>query len=293
MTDPAGKTENTDTPPAERPGLYPALPAAQGRLAPVTAESGGEAVAGVGEEAGAGSDPEAGKASGSEAGGGKGALPAASRRPLWLRRRSIGALGLFGLGGVIAVAGLWGGLWSDKDASDNGAQSASDAAASAPSPSEEAIRTFTDNYDAEKIANHYAARFGRNPDELLSIVHHTAVAARENKLSPFLLLAIIAHESRFLPSARNNAGAEGLMQIVSTVHKKRYAPYGGIRMAYLPEVNIRIGATILRDCIALTKSVRGGLRCYAGAINSDDAFVDYVLGEATMIKRMASLSPGR
>lgn len=157
-------------------------------------------------------------------------------------------------------------------------------------PAEEADRTFTANYDAEKIANFYGAKYQRNTDYLLTIVHHAAAVAKENDVSPFILLAIISHESNFLHTARNNSGAEGLMQIMTNVHKKRFERYGGIRMTYVPEVNIRVGATILRECIDIMKSVRGGLRCYAGTINSDDGgFVDFVLGEATLVKKMASL----
>jgi len=156
-------------------------------------------------------------------------------------------------------------------------------------PPEEADRSFTDNYDAEKIANYYGAKYKRSTDYLLTVIHHTAAAAKENNVSPFILLAIISHESNFLDTARNSSGAEGLMQIMTTVHKKRFEPYGGIQMTYLPEVNIRVGATILRECIGIMKSVSGGLRCYAGTINSDDGgFLDFVLREANMIKKIAS-----
>lgn len=158
------------------------------------------------------------------------------------------------------------------------------------SPVEEADRSFTNNYDAEKIANYYGAKYKRSTDYLLTIIHHAAVAANENNVSPFILLAIISHESNFLHTARNSSGAEGLMQIMTTVHKKRFERYGGTQMTYLPEVNIRVGATILRECIGIMKSVSGGLRCYAGTINDDGGFLDFVLREAAMIKKIASRS---
>lgn len=160
------------------------------------------------------------------------------------------------------------------------------------SPIEEVVNTFADDYDAEKIANYYGTKYQRDIEYLLTIIHHTATAAKENNVSPFILLAIISHESNFLHTAQNNSGAAGLMQIMPAIHKKRFERYGGIRMTFVPEVNIRVGATILRDCIAIMKSVSGGLRCYAGTINSDDGgFINFVLSEASMIKKMASRAP--
>ena len=147
---------------------------------------------------------------------------------------------------------------------------------------------FHQNHDAAKIANYYAAKYRRNADYLLEIVENTFTAAENYKLSPFILLAIISHESNFLRTAKNPSGAEGLMQVMTPVHKKRFEEYGGVQTTYIPEVNIRVGATILRDCIDIMKSVRGGLQCYAGTVNGDDGgFVDYVITEATMIKKMS------
>lgn len=143
-------------------------------------------------------------------------------------------------------------------------------------------------YDEQKIVNYYAFKYRRNPDYLTEIIRYAFTAAQENEVSPFILLAIISHESNFLSAARNSSGAEGLMQIMTPVHKKRFEIYGGIQTAFIPEINIRVGASILRECIGIMKSVKGGLRCYAGTVNSDDGgFVDYVLNEANMMKKMA------
>ena len=167
--------------------------------------------------------------------------------------------------------------------------------ASMPSTSEqntkttgEPDKTILDDYDDQKIANYYAAKYRRNPDYLLEIVRYVIAAAKENDVSPFVLLAIISHESNFLHTARSLSGAEGLMQIMTPVHKKRFENYGGIQTTFVPEVNIRVGAAILKECIGIMKSVRGGLRCYAGTITGDDAgFVVYVLAEAAMLKKLS------
>lgn len=154
----------------------------------------------------------------------------------------------------------------------------------------EANRIFAESYDAEKIVNFYKAKYPRSDHYLLTIIVQDAVAsAEESSVSPFILLAIISHESNFQPMVRNKSGATGLMQIIINVHKKRFEQYGGIQKVYLPEVNIRIGAAILSECIGIMKSVRGGLNCYAGTVNRDDkGFVNFVLKEAIMVKKIAT-----
>ena len=160
-------------------------------------------------------------------------------------------------------------------------------AAPAAGPVKDAALTFSDQYDTTKIARHYAQKFRQDADYVLGIVNHAAASARKYNVSPFVLLAIIAHESQFRASARNGAGAEGLMQIVTKVHKKRFERYGGPQMTFVPEVNIHVGAGILSDCMGGTKIVSNGLRCYAGAFNT--SFVNFTLREAALLEKMAAL----
>lgn len=152
-----------------------------------------------------------------------------------------------------------------------------------------ADRSFTDKYDAEKIAHYYGKKFRQNSNYVLDIVRHAAIVGKEQNVSPFILLAIISHESNFQHLARNKSGAEGLMQIITKVHRKRFERYGGVQATFLPKVNIQVGAAILRECIGLTKSVHRGLRCYAGTLNSSDGgFVNFVQREAAMLRKMAA-----
>lgn len=157
----------------------------------------------------------------------------------------------------------------------------------AAAPVTDAGVAFSDQYDAAKIARHYAGKFRQDADYVLGIVNHAAASARKYNVSPFVLLAIIAHESQFRATARNGAGAEGLMQIVTKVHKKRFTPYGGPGMTFVPEVNIQVGAGILSECMGGTKTVSNGLRCYAGAFNT--SFVNFTLREAALLEKMAAL----
>jgi soluble lytic murein transglycosylase-like protein len=78
----------------------------------------------------------------------------------------------------------------------------------------------------------------------------------------------MATESSFNPNAQSHAGAQGLMQVLTRVHTEKFEPYGGAVAAFIPEANIRVGALILKACIAKAGSLEAGLRSYLGAPNA-------------------------
>jgi len=106
------------------------------------------------------------------------------------------------------------------------------------------------------------------------------------------LLAVISVESNFNPMTKSEAGAEGLMQVMTNVHKEKYAPYGGVAGAVKPEVNIRIGAYILKYLIATSGSLRNGLKFYVGAGNADNdgGYADKVMAERNRIIELCKSS---
>ena len=112
----------------------------------------------------------------------------------------------------------------------------------------------------EWIASHY-----RIPSSNSDLFVTTAYkAAFDLGLDPHLILAVMAVESRFKPNARGAGGANGLMQVVTHIHTRRFQPYGGVKMAMDPVVNIKVGAQLLKDLIKMKGSVVGGVRAYAG-----------------------------
>ena len=104
--------------------------------------------------------------------------------------------------------------------------------------------------------------------ESLRYVSHAIEVANEVNLDPVLLLAVMATESSFNPNAQSHAGAQGLMQVLTRVHTEKFEPYGGTVAAFIPEANIRVGALILKACIAKAGSLEAGLRSYLGAPNA-------------------------
>ena len=122
--------------------------------------------------------------------------------------------------------------------------------------------------ERQAVANHLATKYRISMAESLRYVSHAIEVANEVNLDPVLLLAIMATESSFNPNAQSRAGAQGLMQVLTRVHTEKFEPYGGVVAAFVPEANIRVGALILKACIAKAGSLEAGLRSYLGAPNA-------------------------
>jgi len=122
--------------------------------------------------------------------------------------------------------------------------------------------------ERQAVANHLAAKYRISMAESLRYVSHAIEVANEVNLDPVLLLAVMATESSFNPNAQSRAGAQGLMQVLTRVHTEKFEPYGGTVAAFVPEANIRVGALILKACIAKAGSLEAGLRSYLGAPNA-------------------------
>jgi soluble lytic murein transglycosylase-like protein len=146
------------------------------------------------------------------------------------------------------------------------------AAAAIPSSKIDQAALNTQNLRGDKerqaVASHLAAKYRISMAESLRYVSHAIEVANEVNLDPVLLLAVMATESSFNPNAQSHAGAQGLMQVLTRVHTEKFEPYGGVVAAFVPEANIRVGALILKACIAKAGSLEAGLRSYLGAPNA-------------------------
>ncbi len=98
--------------------------------------------------------------------------------------------------------------------------------------------------------------------------------ARNYRLDPALLAAVIYHESRFRPRARSASGALGLMQLLPSTAKGIALRTGGSRFRvgdlYDPEINVRYGCWYLRHLLDKYGEERMALAAYnAGQRNVD------------------------
>jgi len=138
-----------------------------------------------------------------------------------------------------------------------------------------------------KALEHYIARkFYVAKAVTDRIVESAVVVGAELDINPVLILAVMSVESRFNPYAESGAGAQGLMQVMTRVHTDKFEKFGdGPEDAFHPEINIRVGAQILYDCVRRRGSVTLGLKCYVGATGPNDGgYSQKVLSE---MRRMA------
>jgi soluble lytic murein transglycosylase len=103
---------------------------------------------------------------------------------------------------------------------------------------------------------------------------YVRVHAREHRLDPALMAAVIYQESKFRPRAESSSGAIGLMQLTpSTAHGIAVRTGGAAFRTedlYDPEINIRYGAWYLHNLFVKYHSERLVLVAYnAGQGNVD------------------------
>lgn len=142
------------------------------------------------------------------------------------------------------------------------------------------------------VADFFEKKYSLDRAKIEEYVSNTILIAKEVNIDPVLLLAVISVESNFNPNTKSHAGAEGLMQVMTSVHKDKYAIFGGTSTAVKPEVNIRVGAYILKYLIATAGSLRNGLKYYVGAANAehDGGYADKVMAREKSHHRPLSRS---
>ncbi|MFT0547104.1 lytic transglycosylase domain-containing protein [Allopusillimonas ginsengisoli] len=127
------------------------------------------------------------------------------------------------------------------------------------------------NTQAEALRSYIARKYRIAASVAGALINTVFVVSREKELDPQLVLAVIAIESRYNPYAESHVGAQGLMQVMTRVHKEKFDVfYDGTVAAISPVANIRVGTQILKDCIQRRGSIEGGLACYVGATGPSD-----------------------
>jgi hypothetical protein len=129
------------------------------------------------------------------------------------------------------------------------------------------------------------------PEPIAALVSAAYEQGKANKLDPTLILAIMAIESSFNPFAQSTVGAQGLMQVMTSVHTDKYESFGGQHAAFDPVTNLKVGVKVLKECIARAGSIEGGLRYYVGAANleNDGGYAAKVLAEHQRLRLAAGL----
>ena len=122
-------------------------------------------------------------------------------------------------------------------------------------------------------------------DKIVEISH---LAAKKYELDPNLILAIIAIESSFNPFAESGAGAQGLMQIMPKYHQEKLQKFDEINPALSYEINIMVGAQILKEYLDAHSSLNTALLRYVGVgANGKSSYPQKVF---TMRSRISSIT---
>ena len=139
------------------------------------------------------------------------------------------------------------------------------AASVTPMTDEDASFSLASVREQKRLSDWIAKNYRVNPNNSELYVRTAYKTASELGLDPHLILAIMAVESRYQPNARGAGNATGLMQVVTHVHARRFAPYGGVQNATDPVANIKVGSQILKDLIKLKGgSLQRAVSAYAG-----------------------------
>jgi soluble lytic murein transglycosylase-like protein len=203
---------------------------------------------------------------------------------LWSAARAL--LALVGLAVVLAAAlpapreallrqvAAWAEAWEDQ----SGNVTAGTILPGASSPAQLEQRAVT-----EFIAKRYRVA----QDAAAGFVATAYQAGGAWKVDPLLILAVVAVESRYNPVAESHMGAKGLMQVIAKFHPEKLVEHGGESALLDPNVNIQVGAQILREYLRRFGETETALQMYAGAFdepNSSYAFM--VLAERARLEQM-------
>lgn len=125
-------------------------------------------------------------------------------------------------------------------------------------------------------------------DALLPIFATAQAVGRDLKLDPLLIIAVIGVESGFNPFSQSGYGAQGLMQVVPRYHTDKL-PDEAAPLAFLdPQVNVQVGARVLRESINRMGGLEEGLQQFGGAVNDPDRrYATKVLAEKQRLEQAA------
>lgn len=131
------------------------------------------------------------------------------------------------------------------------------------------------------VAQWLSKRYRVAPEPVSRLVLEAWSVGHRLGLDPTVILAVMAVESSFNPFAQSPVGAQGLMQVMTRIHDDKYEAFGGVRAAFDPVANLRVGVQVLKECIGRAGGLEGGLRAYVGATNlpEDGGYVGRVLLE--------------
>ena len=139
------------------------------------------------------------------------------------------------------------------------------------------------------VTDFIAKRYRVAHDAVAGFVSAAYRAGTDWKVDPLLILAVMAVESRYNPVAESHMGAKGLMQVIPKFHLEKLADHGGESALLDPDVNVQVGARILREYLRRFGETETALQMYAGAFDEPRSqYAFKVLAERARLEQMAA-----
>ena len=148
-----------------------------------------------------------------------------------------------------------------------GSAEAADEASGAGGTADSALVETVQEREQRALAEFIAKRWRIAETAATSFVSIAYRAGKQHSVDPVLILSVMAIESRYNPVAESVVGAKGLMQIIPKYHLDKLLDHGGEEALLDPEVNIQVGAQILREYYRRFGDQETALQMYAGAFD--------------------------
>jgi len=154
---------------------------------------------------------------------------------------------------------------------------------------EDDLKSVGTPHEQQLVTNWLSRRYHIANEAANMLVSASYLTARDTKLDPLLILAVMCIESGLNPFAESAMGAQGLMQVMSKLHHEKFKELGGVKAALNPVANIKVGSLILKDYVTRGGSVEAGLKLYVGAaaFDNDAGYGAKVLAEYHRLKDVA------
>jgi soluble lytic murein transglycosylase-like protein len=166
---------------------------------------------------------------------------------------------------------------------------AAQAAAETPEKAQPVALTPAEESRYRALSEFVANRYRVSQTVAFDLVELAHRVGRDLQLDPLLIIAVISIESRFNPIAESVKGAKGLMQIIPKYHTEKLQEFGGVETVFDPEINIQVGAQILKEYIRMTGNVGIALQMYAGALSDfEDQYTNKVMNEKARLQQVVT-----
>jgi len=142
-------------------------------------------------------------------------------------------------------------------------------------------------HEQRAVTEFISKRYRVASDAVAGFVASAYRAGAQHSVDPLLILAVMAIESRYNPVAESDMGAKGLMQIIPKFHLEKLMDHGGEHALLDPEVNITVGAQILREYYRRFGDLETSLQMYAGAFDEPTSqYANKVLAEKARLEAL-------